>query len=298
LESDFRIAISQMIASQERVRLFSEASGEIEHLTRLLRQREAEGEGSRYDVLRAQRELMELHPELGSVRSALASAGAQVEGFLPEGSVVQRVKGQLLVENGIPKLDDLLRRAFTSRHDYQALQTNLSRYRSEEQAARSLRIPEPTVTAGLKRADVTSGTPPNPFAEVTKSGLVFGVTVPLPLFNRGQYDVARFQAEQSRLTARKAALQREIRTEVQGALQVLTLRKNALEGYQESLRATGSELTQITQIAYQEGEIGILELLDAIRISRTSDLRLLNIKQAVTEAWIELDRVVGAEVRP
>ena len=55
---------------------------------------------------------------------------------------------------------------------------------------------------------------------------------------------------------------------------------------------------RITRVAYQEGEIGILELLDSLRVNRAASLRLLDLEAQVKEAWIELERVVGEEVRP
>jgi cobalt-zinc-cadmium efflux system outer membrane protein len=49
-------------------------------------------------------------------------------------------------------------------------------------------------------------------------------------------------------------------------------------------------------VAYQEGEIGILQLLDAYRTQRQAQLRMLEIQAAVKEAQIELERVVGEEL--
>src|SRR5216684_1707358 len=55
LRSDLRLAFYRMVASQERLRILSTATSEVEKLIRILRQREDEGEGSRYDRLRAER---------------------------------------------------------------------------------------------------------------------------------------------------------------------------------------------------------------------------------------------------
>jgi outer membrane protein TolC len=58
----------------------------------------------------------------------------------------------------------------------------------------------------------------------------------------------------------------------------------------------GSELTRITQVAYEEGEIGILELLDSLRVSRAASLRLVELQASVKEAVIELERAVGETI--
>ncbi len=52
---------------------------------------------------------------------------------------------------------------------------------------------------------------------------------------------------------------------------------------------------RIATVAYQEGEIGILQLLDAYRVQRQAQLRLVEIQAAVKEAQIEVERVVGEE---
>src|SRR5258708_21923746 len=118
------------------------------------------------------------------------------------------------------------------------------RYRIEEQAARRLRIPEPQVTAGFKRADTFSGTGPNPFSNVIQNGFAFGVSIPLPVFNDGRYEVGWYQAEQAQASARIAVLSHQIRTEIEGAKDLLDVRREALVSYQREMESTGAELTR------------------------------------------------------
>ena len=100
------------------------------------------------------------------------------------------------------------------------------------------------------------------------------------------------------MQAQTATLARRITTEIQGAREVLNIRKEALAAYRRELESAGGELTRVTQVAYQEGEIGILELLDSLRVNRTASLRLLDLEAGVKEAFIEVERVVGEEVHP
>jgi cobalt-zinc-cadmium efflux system outer membrane protein len=298
LRSDLRLAFYRMLASQERVALLSTATTEVEQLIGILRKREAEGEGSRYDRLRAEREAAELRIDVTAARALVAAEGARVAAFLPDGSSVRQARGDLGTPMEPPALDVLLQRALAARADYRAAQANIARYRIEEQAARRLRVPEPLVAAGLKRADVTSGLPPNPFSNVVSSGLTFGVSVPLPIFNNGRYEVSRYQAEREQASARLGALAREIRMQIEGARELLAIRKDALADWLRELQPGRNELTRIAQVAYQEGEIGILEVLDSLRISRAANLRLLDLQAGVKEAFIELERAVGEEVHP
>lgn len=54
-------------------------------------------------------------------------------------------------------------------------------------------------------------------------------------------------------------------------------------------------MIKIATVAYQDGEIGILQLLDVYRAQRTAQLKMLDINAAVKDAQIELERVVGEE---
>lgn len=296
LRSDLRIAFFRMVAAQERVSTLSSRIGEVEGLVRILRRREEEGEGSRYDRLRAERELIELRTDAIMARSLTASAGAQLAAFLPEGTQVERVRGDLKIVSEVPDLEDLVRRALRVRADYQAEQRDRGRYLIEEQAARRLRIPEPVVSAGVERAEVTAGTGTNPFSNVSRNGLAFSVSVPLPILNTGRYEVARYRAEQEQADARIAVLSRQIRTEVEGALGVLDVRREAQTAFEGEMQSAGPELVRIAQTAYQEGEIGILELLDAYRVNGAANLRRLDLEAGVKEAFIELERAVGEEL--
>ena len=288
LRGDLRLTFYQMVAAQERVRLISSSASDVDQLIRILRQREDEGEGSRYDRIRAEREVAELRTDVVAANALIAAARGKISGFLPEGTQVQSVQGSLLVSFTPPDVETLRSRAIESRADFRTEQKALARFKLEEEAARRLRIPDPQVSGGVKRADVTPG--------VTRAGVVFSLTVPLPVFNSGRYEVARYQAEQEQVMARTAVLVSQIRAEIQRAYDVLTIRREALAAYQRELESSGVELTRITRVAYEEGEVGILELLDSLRVNRFASLRLLDLQEGVREAFIELERVVGAEL--
>ena len=296
LRSDLRFAFYRMVAAQERARLLTASASEVEQLIGILRQREREGEGSRYDRMRAEREIAELRTDVVTANALIAAARARISGFLPEGTDVQSVRGTLPVALEPPGVEELRARAMEARADYRAEQKTLARHQIEERAARRLRIPDPQASAGVKRADVISGMGPNPFSNATRTGIVFSLTVPLPVFNSGRYEVARYQAEQEQAKARAAVLARQIQSEIQGAREVWIIRREALTSYQRELESAGMELTRITRVAYEEGEVGILELLDSLRVNRTASLRLLDLQTGVREAFIELERVVGAEL--
>ncbi len=283
-----RHAFYRALAAQERQNVLALGVKEIEEVIRVLAAREREGEGTKFDRLRTERERAEMQAELALLEASAALERAQLLAFLPPGTEIPAVAGQL--DAPLPPEMDLTRltqRALAVREDYRAEQRRAEQYRLEQRAAERLRYPEPVVNAGVKRAEVS--------ARGLASGPVVGVSVPLPLFHKGQAEVSRFAAEHERSAARLQLLERQIRAALDGAAQAFTIRRRARDDYRARLAETGPELVRIATVAYQEGEIGILQLLDAYRVQRQSQLRLLDIRAAVKEALIEVERIGGEE---
>lgn len=286
--SSLRLAFYEALAGQQRAGIYEAGLKEIEGILQVLRDREREGEGARFDRIRTERERSELLAELALLRAEIQLALARLSWFLPPEAAIPEVSGQIEAAATVLDTSQLVQRALLRRADYRAEQRRVEQYRFEQRAAERLRIPEPVVSAGLKRADVGQRRIAN--------GAVVSVSVPLPVFNQGQAEVARFSAEQQRVSARVELLERQIHAAVEGTLRAFKVRAQARDRYRLELAGGGSELVQIATLAYQEGEIGILQLLDAYRSQRQARLRMIDIQAAVREAQIELERVVGEEL--
>jgi cobalt-zinc-cadmium efflux system outer membrane protein len=140
----------------------------------------------------------------------------------------------------------------------------------------------------VKRADELSG---------RKTGSVFGVTLALPLFDDGSREAARWEAERSRVEAERMFIEYRIRSEIAGASEVHTLRQAALSE-EEDQQGTAEELVQIAVVAYREGEVGILELLDAARTASRARIRSIDLRLDARLAQIALERAVGDTLWP
>jgi cobalt-zinc-cadmium efflux system outer membrane protein len=286
--TSLRQAFYQALAAGQRESVHSGGLREIEGVILVLRNREREGEGSKFDRLRTERERAELLAELALVRAEAELARSHIAAFLPPETRITAVTGQLETTLASLDLTALVQQALNAREDYRAEQRRLEQFRFEQQAADRLKIPEPVLSAGFKRADVG-------FGRIAGGGVI-GFILPLPIFNKGQAEVARFSAEQERTSARMQILAQRIRAGVEGLARAFNVRAEARDRYRQELSGSGPELVKIATVAYQEGEIGILQLLDAYRTERQAQLRMLDIQAAVREAQIELERVVGEEL--
>lgn len=296
LRAELRSAFYQLLALQSREQILRGTADDLRDVIRVLGTREKEGEGTRFDRLRWERELVEIRAETASLRAQSAQAKARLLEFLPPGIEITRVEGTILPPDDLPALDDLLDRALAARSEIRTANQLIARFRLEEQAAGRLRYPEPVVAGGLKRADVVDLSTGRAPANRTQNGVFVGVTIPIPSFNRGQMEVSRLQAERARIEAQRKALEHEIRAQVNGAYATLLLRRAALRSYREELGGRNEELLKIVRTAYQEGAAGILELLDVFRLERQSQQRVIELGIAVRDAQIEMERAMGQEV--
>lgn len=80
-----------MATAQRRERVLSDGLLDLQGVIRVLRAKESEGEGSKYDRLRAERELAEYRSRLALAGTEIAQARSQLSAFLPPGTNVQRV---------------------------------------------------------------------------------------------------------------------------------------------------------------------------------------------------------------
>ena len=288
LRAEVRLAFYELLAAQQREAIATQSTVGLREIVRVLREREKVGEGSGYDALRAERELADTEALLNAEKLNVATTRNRLSQFLTGGAGQLIAKGELLPGPELPSVQDLIARATSGRGDIVAQQRTVSRFAFEQRAAERQRIPEPTVLAGLKRTS-TPG--------FVDNGYVATVTVPLPLFNRGQTDADRARALRERTESDRAVLVRQVEAEVRSAYDAVVLRRNASAEYRKSA-AGAADLSNIARLSYQEGERGILELLDAQRVAVGAQVRTVELSFDMKKAEIELGRAVGEEVLP
>ena len=279
-------AVARLAAAQVRLEAAQAHTRDVDRLIEILRIREREGEGSRFDRLRAEEELREARQVVTSTIVAISEARATLSAMLPRAITVTRIAGAVQSLPAAGPIDTLMTRAASSRAELRALQRSAERAVLESDAARRARLPAPTLFGGFKRADVESG---------RERGGVFGLSVSVPLFDSGGRDAARWSAEVARVDAERASIELKIRSEIVRASEVLAVRQAAVSEDQEP---AGDELMRIAEVAYREGEVGILELLDAVRTASRARTRSIDLRLDARLAQVALERAVGDVLWP
>ena len=98
--------------------------------------------------------------------------------------------------------------------------------------------------------------------------------------------------------AERQALRTHIESDVRVERATASRYRELADSYRIGSVDRAAELTEVATAAYEEGEYGILEVLDAHRVKLRTELRLLELSAAARRATIELDRAVGGQATP
>ena len=111
---------------------------------------------------------------------------------------------------------------------------------------------------------------------------------------RRKWRAPKSRAAQPKLAPRR--LTAEVQLRLRGAWEETQARLRAVETYQKRAVAQTEDLVRIARSAYEGGEVGILELLDAFRTQREVRLRMQDLIAAARQSALELERLAGEEV--
>ena len=291
IEAELRLAFTDLLLAQDRARSLEAGVERLDALIAVLRTREEQGEGSRFDRLRAEREVAEADADLALAAIARRQAQARLAAFFAEGTDPDGLTaaGRLDDHPAPPAPATAAEQLSERRPEYRALGLEAERWGAEARAAQRLRLPSAQVTGGMKRSGVLGS---------METGFVFGASLAVPLFNRGQAQAARAAAAGARIEAERRSLAARIASEVHAASAAAVGARELADRYREDSVSRAAELVAIATAGYEEGEFGILELLDAHRVNLSAELRSLELSASARRAAVELDRATGREMTP
>ncbi len=252
----------------------AEASGTIQF---------AEGDISGYALRRLRLERARYENMLGSVQLELHVARRHLSTLiLPEAEGAE-VAPEAAPTGEPPQVDvtNVLAAAQARRAEILVALAEADAARAELRLDRRERLPDPTLTGGYKRQ--SDGL----------SGAFLGFALPLPLFNRGggqiQAAAARVTAAESRLALAQRHIENDVRTTDERyaslAARVELFRRELLSGV--------DDLLDIAQVSYAEGEMTLLELLDATEAFREARVTAAELLADYWVSYYDLERAAG-----
>jgi len=150
-------------------------------------------------------------------------------------------------------------------------------------AARRDRIPDVTLTAGMRR-----------YGETSDKAAVLALSVPLPLFNQGTAALARSRAEFDRASATRRAVVLEVEQSTAQAQAEVADALAAARAASGPALAAAEEAARIARIGYAEGKFPQLELIEAERSLAETRQSAVDALAALHAARARLARLQGS----
>jgi len=97
------------------------------------------------------------------------------------------------------------------------------------------------------------------------SSLGFSFSVPLPVFNKNQGEIARAEREGRQFQSRVTALEAAIGSEVEIAYRQFQTSERLLKNIETALLSRAKTVRDVTEYSYRRGEASLVEFLDAQR---------------------------------
>jgi cobalt-zinc-cadmium efflux system outer membrane protein len=154
--------------------------------------------------------------------------------------------------------------------------------RRELALARANRIVDPTIGVGLRN-----------FKDSGDNALIFGLSLPLPLFDRNQGNVQAATHRLSAAQAQEASGVVQSRTSLSEGWQSLATSSAEAQMLRDQIVPSAQQTFEAASYGYQSGKFGVLEVQDAQRTLFEVRERYLDVLTTAHLAALELDRQLG-----
>ena len=294
LQVDFDItrAYALAIAADRRAALSEQAASAFARASTVSRTRLVEGDVSGYSHRRIQLEAARYAGFRAEASLARRTARLTLASFLA--ASVDSLRGtNLVLADSLPHApgviadDSLLSLAEQHRAELRAAMLEAKVAAAEGRLVARERVPVPTLSAGFKNEQTVGG---------DLNGFIAGVSLPLPIWDRRGGALEAANAEGRRRVAEAEAVRRRIAREVADAAAEVRAVDEQLTLLSPLLGPEAQMALRAAQVAYTEGEISLLEWLDAVRAYQEAEGTFATLRAESLIRRAALERAVGVSL--
>lgn len=275
-------AFFETLAAQEREALAKESFDLARRATDAVAKRVTAGKVSPVEETKARVAEAGVRVELAQAQSEQRNARARLSSLL--GANPPRfnlVAGNVEALPPVPTVDNVLQRLSASPTVLRA-QLEIERRRSLADVERSKRVPDVTFSLGVKRP-----------TELQRDQLLFGISVPLPLFDRNQGNLTEALKREDKARDELQALNLRVSTEVLQARERLESIRAEIDALQRDVLPGAKSAYDAATIGFENGKFNFLEVLDAQRTFFAAKSQYLKALAEAHRASADIDRVLG-----
>jgi outer membrane protein, heavy metal efflux system len=293
LRLDVTLACIDVIQAKARLDLANDNLKSLEGVVQLNETRLQGGAIPPIELTRSRVAMLQFRSNVKTAELALTTARIRLQTFLGRGPGQPMVDVsdplKIPIPPATPALEQIQTRAITVRPDIQA--ARLDQARSQSELRLQLANGKVDYTAGgeYRRQQGVNG---------TGNSVGFFFSVPLPVFNRNQGEIARVTSEEVQLQKQIDALQSQVSGEVTGAYREYETARQLIGDIESDLLGLSQEARNTTTYVYQAGAGSLLDVLDAQRAFNETMSTYYDAQADYRRAVSRLASVVGEEVIP
>jgi len=242
---------------------------------------------SQGDFLKIRLQLLQFQTDVYSAQVALVQALASLRELLGYEAVPSDydVAGELSYVPLHANKEDLQARALNLRPDLAAAKQGVAAADSQYDLAK----------ANGKRALTTTWT----YSHVSDANnLGFTANIEIPIFDRNQGEIARTHFAIAQAQETQTAAQQMVMTDVANSYETFHTADKVVQLYQSGYLKNADDSREISEFAFQHGAASLLDLLDAERSYRATQLAYLQALGAYMVAVEQLKETVGTRKLP
>jgi cobalt-zinc-cadmium efflux system outer membrane protein len=278
-------AFVEVLAAQERLKLAEELVRLSEQILDTVTKRVEGGKDSPVEKTKAQVALANARIEQKQAHQRLASAHKQLAASWGSISpVFKGATGQLDATSPIPSETEL-RHLLAQNPDLARWAVEVQRRRAALELEKANAITDPKIFGGMQR-----------FNETDDTAVVFGLSIPIPAFNRNQGRILESRYNLAKARRQRQAAEANVHMALSNAyealssalIEVTALKEEVLPGAQSALDATRQ--------GYSQGKFDYMMVLDAQRTFFYARARYIESLAAYHGARAEVERLIGRSI--
>jgi cobalt-zinc-cadmium efflux system outer membrane protein len=182
-------------------------------------------------------------------------------------------------------LEDFQLKALQNRPDLRAAQQGVTAAKSQYELQRAIGKPDVTVSGNYSHVSgINTAT--------------FGGSIPLPIFDRNQGEIARTRYAISQAEEQEKAASGQVMTDVHDAYESLRQTERVVQLYRSGYLDVAQKDRDISEYAYKRGAVSLLDFLDAERSYRATQVAYRQQLASYLLAIEQLREAVGVRSLP
>ena len=284
----------RLVVSAQQVAALEALIAADENLAKTTRARFRAAEVSEMDVNTVQLDIQRLVLERTAIQSEQQSLTIALNALLGRQAISPlTVVAPTAPMGQLPELAQLQRDALRNRPDYAAALLAIDRAAAEKALAQSMRWQDWTI--GLELAQdkqVITGVP----SQGVDRAIGISLSIPLPLFNKGQGLIAEADANRDQANARVQALRSNVSAEIAGAHAEASRLQAALALLKRDLLPIGERNVRLARQGYSMGLIPVFEIMQAQRQLAEANRAYLSTLDQYLQALVRLHTATGDDL--